>query len=92
MNIDSKVISHLRFSLVTGTLASLIITLVFTVWNWLENPSEIFHDESGTHWNFVLDTALSWLLPSFVYVVGGSIVGGILWYLPVQLHRRSHQK
>jgi len=37
-----------------------------TLWDWLDNPSGIFHGPKGTNWNFVLETAVSWLIPTFV--------------------------
>ena len=45
------------------------VTLIVVVWEWLENPGGIFHNENGINWGFVLDTAISWLVPIFVYVL-----------------------
>jgi hypothetical protein len=56
------------FGLLTGILVSCIVTLIITVWEWLENPSGIFHDKSGTNWGFIFDTASSWFVPTFVYI------------------------
>ncbi|MEQ8407778.1 MAG: hypothetical protein RKH07_05840 [Gammaproteobacteria bacterium] len=44
---------------------ALFLTLLFTGWDWLANPSGIFHDDTGTNWRFVYDTAESWFLPAF---------------------------
>lgn len=70
--------------LVSFFLAS-VVTVVITIWEWLENPSGIFHDQNGTNWVFVYDTASSWFVPTFVV---GSVIGvlihlaykGILWF------------
>jgi arginine utilization protein RocB len=42
------------------------VTLVVTAWEWLENLNGIFHDGQGTNQRFVYDTAISWLLPTFL--------------------------
>jgi hypothetical protein len=34
-----------------------------TIANWRLNPSGIFHDEQGTDWTIVAETALSWFWP-----------------------------
>ena len=49
-----------------GFLIAVIVTLVVTVSDWVENPSGIFHGPDGTNWQFVYDTAASWFLPTFV--------------------------
>jgi hypothetical protein len=51
-----------------GGLVSLLVTVIVTVWDWVENPGGIFRDATGTNWQFVCDTAISWLLPTFLYV------------------------
>jgi hypothetical protein len=43
---------------------SAVVTAIATEWDWLKNPSGIFHDESGTHWSIVFDTAVSWFIPT----------------------------
>lgn len=45
---------------------STLIAAVATEWDWLENPAGIFHDETGTNWPIVYDTAISWFLPSLM--------------------------
>ena len=63
-----NVMKSTRFGLLTGALMSVLATSVVTVWEWLENPGGIFHAPEGTNWNFVLETAISWLIPTFVLV------------------------
>jgi hypothetical protein len=55
------------FGLLSGASIALSVTLVVSVWEWLENPGGIFRGPDGTNWGFVYDTAISWLLPTFVY-------------------------
>ena len=56
------------FGLVSGAAVAALVTLIMCVWEWLENPGGIFRDASGTHWNFVYDTAVSWFVPVFGWV------------------------
>lgn len=46
---------------------STVVTAIATEWDWLKNPGGIFHDESGTNWPFVADTAISWFVPTLIY-------------------------
>jgi len=55
------------FGLLIGAFVSVLVTLIIVVWEWIENPGGIFHDENGTNWNFVFDTASSWFVPTFLY-------------------------
>jgi len=54
------------FGIVTGAFISATVTLIVVVWEWLENPGGIFHNADGTNWGFVFDTAISWLVPTFI--------------------------
>ena len=54
------------FGIAFGFSIAFIVTLVITIWEWIENPSGIFHNENGTNWSFVFETASSWFLPTFV--------------------------
>jgi hypothetical protein len=53
----------------TGLFLSMTITLVIVSWELIENPGGIFRDQNGINWNFVYDTAESWFIPTFIYVV-----------------------
>jgi hypothetical protein len=71
-----------RFGVVAGAVLSVVTTIVMTAWDWLENPGGIFRSEAGTNWQFVLDTATSWLLPTFgqaalIAAAGHLLVSGI---------------
>lgn len=62
-----KLTNSFRFALLAGSLVSVSIALVVTLWEWLENPGGIFRGPEGTRWSFVLETAWSWLLPTLLY-------------------------
>ena len=59
-------LKSVKFGLLTGTLVSVLTTLIATAWEWLESPAGIYHGPDGTNWGFVLDTAISWLIPTLV--------------------------
>ena len=67
------------FGLKAGTVAALLLSLVMTAWDWLENPGGIFHGPGGTQWGFVAETAISWLVPTFFYAAAFAAVGHLLW-------------
>lgn len=56
------------FGLAQGLFVSLAVSLIIVLWEWLENPNGIFHGQQGTHWDNVFDTAISWFVPTFIYV------------------------
>ena len=62
-----------RSALLLATLAA----LVFTTWDWVQNPGGIFRSQGATNWEFVFDTAASWLVPTFAY----SFMASFLLYL-----------
>jgi hypothetical protein len=55
------------FGLLSGAAIAFAVTLVVSVWEWLENPGGIYRGPDGTNWAFVYDTAISWLAPTFPY-------------------------
>lgn len=46
---------------------AILLSSIFTVWDWAENPGEIFRGAAGTNWQFVYETAASWFVPTFLY-------------------------
>ena len=50
-------------SLVAGVVAGIAVAVTMTFLDWRLNPGEVFHDETGTHWGAVWETAISWFLP-----------------------------
>ena len=69
------------FGIAAGAVVSLTVTLIIVVWEWLENPGGIFRDENGTNWNFILDTAISWFVPTFILVGIIASAAHLLWSL-----------
>ncbi|TAA43649.1 hypothetical protein [Corallincola spongiicola] len=61
-----KAIKHIFAS---SLLFAVLLTTVVTLWEWLENPGQIFRNEQGTHWQPLFDTAISWFLPAFSYAL-----------------------
>ena len=47
-----------------GVVASLVLALVMTYADWRLNPGGLFHGDSGTDWQVVWDTAVSWFVPT----------------------------
>ncbi len=64
MNILNK--NSLLVAITAGFTISCVVTLTITLWEWLENPSGIFHSQDGTNWTFVFETASSWFVPTFI--------------------------
>ncbi|MCB1644339.1 MAG: hypothetical protein KDI36_02755 [Pseudomonadales bacterium] len=56
------------FGLVTGLTLAVVVTLVVTVWQWLENRSGRFHSEAGTDWEMIANTVVAWFMPVFLDV------------------------
>jgi N6-adenosine-specific RNA methylase IME4 len=69
----------LAISLRVSAITALAISACVTLWEWVENPSGIFHDDSSTQWQFVWDTAISWLLPTFGYLLIITLLAQLLW-------------
>lgn len=67
------------FGLVAGACIATLVTAVVTTWEWLENPGGIFHDASGTNWRFIMATATSWLIPTFMYAAVVAAAVRLLW-------------
>jgi len=46
-----------------AVVVGIAVAIYFSFADWKLNPGGIFHDDSGTHWGIVLETAFSWFLP-----------------------------
>jgi len=71
--------------LAIAAVVSIIVTIVVCIWEWVENPGGIFHNAEGTNWQFVFETATSWLIPTFVYTVVVASLGRLLWIVVAML-------
>ena len=58
-----------EFGLAVAALVATLTTIVATAWEWTDNPGGIFRNSDGTNWQFVFETAWSWLVPTFIYTV-----------------------
>ncbi|WP_237132726.1 hypothetical protein [Pseudohongiella sp. O18] len=76
------------FGPLTGFTFASIAALIFTMWDWLENPGGIFRDANGTNWNFVYDTAVSWFVPTFITVAIIASAGHILFSALLLAYRK----
>ena len=76
------------FGIVVGVVVSVIVTLVMVTWEWLENPGGIFRNAEGTNWSFILDTAVSWFVPTLVYA---AIIASVLKLAWTALARRRNK-
>ncbi len=76
-------------SLKWASIFSVMVTLVIVLWEWLENPGGIFHGVNGTQWQFVYDTAISWLLPTLGYSML-LVFSTSLIYLTVKQLKATH--
>ena len=56
--------------ILSGLFSGMVVAVIMTYHDWQLNPSGIFHNEDGTHWPVVWETALSWLLPIWALVSG----------------------
>ena len=66
---EGETVRQLGSGLILGALLALAISLLvsaYMAWeSWALNPSALFHDETGTNWYYVFETAWSWLVPMF---------------------------
>lgn len=44
-------------------VAGLVIGISMTALDWRLNPSGMFHNDQGTNWTIVAETAFSWFWP-----------------------------
>ncbi len=59
-----RVANSLIFGILSAFIIGVLVGAIATLIDWRENPSGIFHDDTGTHWNFVFDTFHSWFWPT----------------------------
>lgn len=51
------------FGSIFGSLAGLLAAIPMTIVDWRFNPAGLFHDEDGTNWTIVAETAFTWFWP-----------------------------
>jgi hypothetical protein len=62
------------FGAVFGLITGLLVAIPVTIADWRLNPSGIFHDEQGTDWAVVTETAFSWFWPVAVVVLVVTVI------------------
>lgn len=67
----------LTFGAALGLAVGLIVSVLMTFLDWQKNPSELFHNEHGTNWGVVAETAISWFWP---VALGVFVVGMVVRY------------
>ena len=67
------------FGPVVGFAIAASVTIVITIWEWIENPSGIFHGPEGTNWRFVYDTAASWFIPTWLQATVAATALHLAW-------------
>ena len=74
-----------------GSTVAITVALAVTIWEWIENPGGIFRGPEGTNWNFIADTALSWVTPTFFYATSIAYAAILFWFV-VKTIRASFRK
>ncbi len=46
-----------------GIAVGLVVAFAMSYVDWRHNPQGIFHNELGTNWDILLETAVSWFVP-----------------------------
>ena len=84
-----KAVRSLRLALVAGAVIAVVTAGVMPAWDWLETPAGIFHGPDGTRWDFVFDTAVSWVVPTFLHATVVAFCAHLLWTRLVGLKTRN---
>lgn len=72
-----------EFGLAVGAVISILVTVIVCVLEWVENPGGIFRGDEGTRWQFVFETAWSWLIPTFVHAVVAVSLMHLFWTVTI---------
>lgn len=76
-----------QFGLLVGGIIALVITIIITTWELIENPGGIYRRPDGIYWQFVFDTAVSWFIPVFI---GFTVVAALGRLLVTWVRRRFY--
>lgn len=71
----------LKLAAIVGLMTGLVVSAAITFVDWQRNPASIFHNDLGTDWSVVSETALSWLGPViFVsFITTALVLYSIAW-------------
>jgi hypothetical protein len=83
--------NSLAIAILVSFSIAIVVTITITIWEWLENPSGIFHGQNGTNWTFIYETASSWFVPTFINATVITVLihlafRGMLW---LRMRRRE---
>lgn len=71
--------------LLDGVAVGLAVAATMTFLDWRANPGGIFHGADHTNWSVVLETALSWFVPTAGIV---SVLSAMRQYLIARRKRK----
>jgi len=57
-----------KLILLDGVAVGLAVAVIMTYLDWRTNPGGIFLNVDGTNWRVVMETALSWFIPTAAIV------------------------
>ena len=69
----------LFFSVASSLVVAFLVGAGFAVYDWRLNPGGIFRGPEGTNWQFMYETTVSWLVPTFLSLLPVTI--GIAWLI-----------
>jgi len=62
-----------------GVSVGLVVAFTMSYVDWQHNPHGIFHNELGTNWDMVLETAVSWFVP-VALITSILSIAVLLWF------------
>jgi uncharacterized metal-binding protein len=92
MNLGSIVRKFWLFGPITGLIVASLVTAIITTLDIVRNYGEVFRDASGIRWPFVYETAVSWFLPTFLYVLVIASAGHLLFTGLSAIYKRHFAK
>ena len=92
MKIKSLTGKYWIFGPVTGLVCAALSAILFTTIDWARNYAGIFRDSSGTNWSFVYETAVSWFVPTLIYVTVFASLGHLATSILLDTYRKRFPK
>ena len=59
---------------IVGLTTGLLVSIPMTISDWRLNPSGLFHNEQGTDWAIVTETAFSWFWPVALVALVATVI------------------
>ena len=70
-----------RFGICVCAIVATTVTLIATTWELAEAPPGIYYSDNGVNWGFVLDTAISWFVPVFLFSIAITMLLAVMRWL-----------